>query len=139
MNKFIGNPKVLLVEDEPILQLIGRSVFEEMGCHVTIAGNGKNALMMCEDHCYDFIMMDIHLPDLDGRECTKMIRKYENQYKKKGLFHPTLIIGYSGEGEDIIPSCIKAGMDSFIKKPAEPEHLYAEIEKVKLYQSQQER
>ena len=71
-----SHPYVLLVEDEPITQKVHTVMLQKLGCKVDLAANGAQALELCTNH-YDIILLDCGLPDIDGFELDKRLRKQE--------------------------------------------------------------
>jgi CheY-like chemotaxis protein len=83
----LGNhPYVLLVEDEPIAQKVHTTMLQRLGCKVDLAINGTQALAMCANH-YDIILLDCGLPDIDGFELDKELRKQEQALGIKSRPH----------------------------------------------------
>lgn len=109
--------KVLLVEDDPIIQKVHGVMLKKIGCTLDIANNGIEALEMYNNG-YDVIFMDIGLGEMSGMEVATEIRRREN-----GSAHIP-IIAMTGYGdEDSKNSCIASGMDDVIVKPTTPEIL----------------
>ena len=79
MSKF--EARVLVVDDYLMNQQLTQRMLERLGCEVELADDGEEALEFHEDSEYDLILMDIQLPDYDGYEVTKKIRKAEGQEK----------------------------------------------------------
>lgn len=101
---------ILLVEDEPILQRATSFLLESKGYHVDIATNGKIAIEKFSNG-YDVIFMDIRMPEMNGFEATKAIRKLETANKH------VPIIALTAEGLSIKEECFAAGMNEFMLKP----------------------
>ncbi len=120
VNPYKKGPYVLLVEDNEMLQLLHRDMLMQLGCTVDIAVNGFEALQYA-DQGYDFIFMDIGLPDKSGIEVTKELRAREEAQKLK-------IIALTAHGKDIEASCLAAGMESIIHKPVDLKTLKALID-----------
>ncbi len=81
----------LIVEDQPIVALIEKILLVEQGCEVDIVENGEEAIQQAQKNQYDFILMDIGLPGIDGYEATKNVRDLE-----KNSDHQTFIVGITG-------------------------------------------
>lgn len=106
------NAKILLVEDHPINQRVAVMELEKLGCLVDVAGNGRVAVDMYKKEPYDIIIMDINMPEMDGYEATKAIRKLE-----KTGDHITIIAMTANAMQGDKEKCIEAGMDDYISKP----------------------
>jgi signal transduction histidine kinase/CheY-like chemotaxis protein/HPt (histidine-containing phosphotransfer) domain-containing protein len=111
--------KVLLVEDNTINQEIGIAMLESLGCHVVLADTGVKALEVLEKESFDVILMDCQMPEMDGYEATRMIRRNEQEAEKLGVGqNRTCIIALTanallGDRE----KCLAAGMDDYLPKP----------------------
>ncbi|CAM4401219.1 MAG: Sensor histidine kinase RcsC [Legionellaceae bacterium] len=116
-------PKILVVEDEPLNQKIARINLETMGYEVVIANDGFEALKKF-DSSYDFILMDIGLPEMDGMEVTRRIREIE-----LSLNSHVIIIAATAFGNSYKTPCLEAGMDDFLTKPLFEEELEAVLKK----------
>lgn len=103
-------PRILLVEDEFMIQKLTVKLLEELRCVVDVANCGKKALQLIENS-YDLIFMDIGLPDIDGIEVTKRIRK-----KLKTHVPIVALTAHANEAEK--KKCFEVGMDEFLQKPA---------------------
>ena len=101
--------RVLLVEDNPINALLARSLLEREGCTVERAATGAEALAAAAVSRPDLILMDLRLPDMDGRTATQTLRK-------NGCDAPIVALTADAFEEDR-RSCLAAGMDDFASKP----------------------
>ena len=101
--------RVLLVEDNPINALLARSLLEREGCTVERAATGAEALAAAAVSRPDLILMDLRLPDMDGRAATEALRR-------KGCDAPIVALTADAFEEDR-RSCLAAGMDDFAAKP----------------------
>ena len=128
MPKKNGEPyRVLLVEDEEVNQIMGRTLLEKIGCNVTLAANGIEALAHFKAHSFDIIFMDCKMPKMDGFEATKQIRAFENE---RGDGHSTPIVALTSKvmtGDKAL--CINAGMDDYMPKPIRKEKVCTAINK----------
>ncbi len=105
----------LLVEDNPINQKLLSTVLGQLGLNISTAFNGIEALKSLEDNNYDIIFMDIQMPEMDGYEATRQIRKLK-------IETPIVAISANVYPEDIEKS-IKIGMQAHIGKPFKVEEL----------------
>jgi signal transduction histidine kinase/DNA-binding response OmpR family regulator len=101
--------RVLLVEDNPINALLARSLLEREGCTVERAATGAEALAAAAISRPDLVLMDLRLPDMDGREATRALRA-------AGCASPIVALTADAFEEDR-RSCLAAGMDDFASKP----------------------
>ena len=115
--------RILLVEDNAINQLLARKVLNDFEFVVETAGNGRIALEMVEARPYDIVLMDVHMPEMDGFEATAMIRRHRDENIRKLPIIAMTASVITSESE----SCIKAGMDDYIPKPFETRMLYSKI------------
>ncbi len=104
------NLHVLLVEDSDTNILVSKQILKYLGCTSDIAKTGRKALEMFEEDKYDLILMDINLPELDGVETCKLIRK---GYKKIPPIIAITSNALPGDAERFIAR----GLDDYITKP----------------------
>ncbi|WP_374074507.1 ATP-binding protein [Bdellovibrio bacteriovorus] len=110
---------VLLVEDQIVNQRVAQSYLRKLGLHVEIANNGLVAFEKCLTRHYDMILMDCQMPVLDGFEATRRIRKEE---ERSGRNTPIIALtAESGHGDKRVYH--EAGMNDFLAKPLELNHL----------------
>ena len=103
--------KILLVEDNIVNQKIAQRVFNKMGCEVSTAGNGLEALQQLETFNPVMIFMDCHMPELDGYEATREIRK-DAKFENLPIIAMTAN-ALQGDKE----KCLEAGMTDYLSKP----------------------
>lgn len=109
-----GQPlDILLVEDTPINQAVTKGLLESDGHQVSIAEDGFTALSMHNDHNYDLILMDIHLPDMDGVETTRRLRQHPGAEKAQ----VKVIALTASVAQHEIDNYLAAGMDGVLAKP----------------------
>jgi CheY-like chemotaxis protein len=112
-------PAILVVEDNPVNQLVVKALSDKFGFKVTPARSGYEALSLIRDRQdpFDAILMDLNMPVMDGIECTKAIRQLETE---RGARTP--IIGLSAHSaESCRKQCVAEGMDDYLEKPISPE------------------
>ena len=113
--------RILMVEDNLINQKISKVIFENNGCTLDLANNGKVGFDKYREHPYDLILMDIQMPVMDGLVATQKIRQYE---KDKNL-RPALIVALTANAmESDRKKTKEAGMNGFIAKPFNPKELF---------------
>jgi len=115
---------LLLVEDNSVNQLINGKMLENLGLSYDVANNGAEALQCLKKTDYDLILMDMHMPIMDGVEATLEIRKNEQQGQ-----HTTIIALTANVLQEDIRKCYDAGMDDYLSKPLEVEALMYTISK----------
>ncbi len=103
---------LLVVEDDAVSRRLLTKVLESAGHRVWTAGDGKEALHYVETEAFDLIFMDMQMPDLDGLEATRAIRKDE----APGLHVPIYALTAHALHSDR-DKCLAAGMDGFLTKP----------------------
>jgi CheY-like chemotaxis protein len=119
------NISVLLVEDYPVNQELTKEMLEMLGCHVEIAENGKEALEILKDKKFDLIFMDIQMPEMDGYDATRQIRKMDPSIRGVPIVALTAN-ALQGDRE----KCLSAGMDEYISKPFRLSDLEAVLSKL---------
>lgn len=117
--------KILLVEDNKVNQMVAMKFLESWKCVVAVVENGEEAIERIAHECFDLILMDLHMPVMDGYKATRMIREM-NDEKKKDV--PIIALSASALGE-IETRAKKHGMDDFVTKPFNPEVLFAVMRK----------
>jgi PAS domain S-box-containing protein len=117
---------ILLVEDKPMNQKLAKIYLERKGHKVSLASNGIEALEAIKEEKYDLIIMDIHMPVMDGFEATASIRAWEAE---KGGHTPIIAMTAFAMKEDR-EKCLQAGMDYYLAKPVNPDELYGLLEQV---------
>jgi len=116
---------VLVVEDNAINQLVVRKLVERAGYACDVVENGAIALERVRDHDYDVVLMDVHMPVMDGYTATRQIRKQVAPSRRRP---PIIALTASAMEEDREP-CFEAGMDAFLTKPVDPDALIDALEK----------
>jgi len=105
---------ILLVEDNLINQQVALGILQLQGYSVTVAANGKEALYALAAGAFDLILMDCHMPEMDGFECTAEIRKREQASGGKVI--PIVALTANAMAQDR-EECLNAGMDDYLSKP----------------------
>jgi CheY-like chemotaxis protein len=120
--------RILLAEDNLINQKVAKVVLEKVGHHVDIADDGQIAVQMFREGQYDLILMDIHMPEMDGREATRKIRELEAADPARFPVQIcALTANFTDEDEEL---CYQAGMNSYISKPFKLEELTRVLNRV---------
>lgn len=117
----LNKKKVLLVEDNKINQMITQKMLEKRGISCNIIDNGEDAIEDAKANDYDLILMDVHLPGINGTEATSEIRKFNSHIPIVALTAISL-----NENREML---LSYGMNEVITKPFEPEHFYTVVTK----------
>lgn len=118
--------KILLAEDEYINRTLATTVLEQAGWQVSQAANGLEVLERLQHNSFDLILMDIQMPEMDGLETTRIIRRRE---RLSGTHIPIIAMtAYAVKGDK--EKFIKEGMDGYISKPIKANQLHHEIQAI---------
>jgi CheY-like chemotaxis protein len=104
--------RVLVAEDNRVNQRVVTGMLEKLGCTVDLAPNGRVAVQMALADPYDLILMDYHMPEMNGPDATQEIRA-----AMSGDKHPPIIALSASVLEWEQDRCLQAGMDGFLGKP----------------------
>ena len=119
----LSNVRVLLVEDNPVNQTVAKSLLTTCGIITEIAVNGREAVQMVAENQYDVVLMDIQMPEMDGIEATRQIRK-----KLHRADLPIIAMtAHAMQGDR--EKCIAAGMNDYVPKPIDREELFATLKR----------
>ena len=119
--------KILLAEDNPVNALVSRELFKRRGHEVREVVNGEAAIEAALEESFDLILMDIHMPGVDGIEATKRIRRNEFMARKKRTPIVALTADVVETGKQ---ACQDVGMDGFLTKPIDTAELDAMFAKL---------
>ena len=120
------SPLVLLVEDNPVNQEVGRGMLESLGCRVELVDHGGAAIEAVQRTRYDLVFMDCQMPEMDGMEATRRIRQWEEsdgstEYPpdagaaRPGRIPVVALTAYAMAGDRI--ACLESGADDYLSKP----------------------
>jgi len=118
-----GRARILLVEDNPVNQLVAKGMLAKLGCQVELATQGVEALARLEEEAFDLVLMDCNMPVMDGYEATRRIRERGHW---PGLPIVALTANAMPEERD---RCRAAGMDDYLAKPFRREDLLAVVDR----------
>ena len=110
--------RILLAEDNPVNQIVARSLLQRRGHQVTVVSNGRDAVSAVGAGGFDLLLLDVQMPEMDGLEAAAAIRRAE----KGGTHLPILAMtahAMKGDRE----RCLAAGMDGYVPKPVRAEEL----------------
>ncbi|MFP6875336.1 MAG: PAS domain-containing protein [Roseibacillus sp.] len=118
--------EVLLAEDGRANQLVAIRFLERRGHSVTLAENGREAVIAWENGHFDAILMDIHMPEMNGFEATHLIREGEEAGSPRIPIIAMTANAMQGDRE----ACLEAGMDDYLAKPVHAKDLYEVLERL---------
>jgi hypothetical protein len=110
--------RLLLVEDDEINRIVVDSLLDDSGLALDMAVNGREAVAMTRVARYDLILMDVQMPEMDGLEATRAIRRLPG-------YGTTPILAMTANAlEEDRQDCLKAGMNDHVAKPIDPDSFY---------------
>jgi signal transduction histidine kinase/ActR/RegA family two-component response regulator len=118
--------RILIAEDNGVNRFLAVRLLEKAGHHVETAVSGRAAIAALEHQRFDLALMDVHMPDMDGLEATAFIRERE---RVSGAHLPIIALTANAMVGDE-ERCLRAGMDGYVSKPIDIQHLLAEIRRV---------
>ena len=113
---------VLVAEDNPSSQIVAATMLQFIGCKVDVVSCGREAVAMVGRHNYDIVLMDCNMPEMNGFEATKEIRRQEGNKK-----HTVIIALTANAIKGFREKCLAAGMDDYLSKPIRSSTLQAII------------
>ncbi|MEW5726222.1 MAG: ATP-binding protein [Pseudomonadota bacterium] len=120
-----GRPlAILLAEDNPVNQKVASVLLEKMGHAVTVVADGRSAVEAVAAGRFDAVLMDVHMPEMDGFEATRHIRALAGSAAATPIIAMTANV-LAGDEE----RCLAAGMDDYVGKPFKPADLLAKLAK----------
>jgi signal transduction histidine kinase/DNA-binding response OmpR family regulator len=119
--------RVLLAEDNEVNQLLAQAHLEALGCEVTLAANGVEALRCWQEGHHDLVLMDCQMPELDGYQATRRLRELEQAHPELPRTPIVALTANAMEGDR--ERCLAAGMDDYLSKPFTREALGAVMER----------
>jgi len=136
--------RILLVDDDPVNQMVALGLLRRHGWEAVAAANGKEALNALAGQSFDLILMDLQMPEMDGFQTASVIRQNEAKSSTPpadpaaGAIHartdlrggrvPIIALTTASQA-GVREKCLAAGMDDYVTKPVNPRDLYAIVEK----------
>jgi signal transduction histidine kinase/DNA-binding NarL/FixJ family response regulator len=114
--------RILLAEDNVVNQKVALGLLKPGGHAVDVANDGREALARASERDYDVVLMDMHMPNMDGIEAAKAIRALPGARGQVRIVAAT-----AGALQSDIDRCLAAGMNAYIGKPIVPEKLFAAL------------
>ena len=113
---------ILLAEDNLVNQMVTQRMLNKLGCRADVASNGIEVLRALERQSYDVVIMDVLMPEMDGLEATREIRRRWPESGPKIIAMTASVLKCDRE------TCLAAGMDGYISKPAKLVELKSALE-----------
>jgi CheY-like chemotaxis protein len=114
--------RILMAEDNPINQRVGKLILEKAGFRVELVGDGSEAVEAHRNNPYELILMDCQMPTMDGFEASRLIREIEGPQPVIIAVTANALIG---ERE----KCLEAGMNDYLSKPFQANQLISLVRK----------
>lgn len=117
--------RILVAEDDATIRQLMLTLLTRSGIDCVTVENGRSAVDTWETESFDFVVMDVQMPVMDGLAATRLIREKE---RLRGGHTPIIAITAHAMAEDR-EMCFEAGMDDYISKPIDVERLFALLAK----------
>ena len=114
--------RILLAEDNPVNQKVAKRFLERLGYQADAVGNGLEAVSTLESRHYDLVLMDLQMPEMDGLEASREIRR-----KLPAERQPKIVALTANAMQGDRELCLAAGMDDYISKPVKMHEIVAAI------------
>jgi signal transduction histidine kinase len=116
--------RILLVEDNPVNQMLAMSMLQKLGASADLAKDGAEAVEKATAGAYDLILMDLQMPRMDGLTATRAIRA------TGGIRQPRIVALTANAMDSDREACVAAGMDDFLSKPFQASELQEKLDAV---------
>ncbi|XP_062113278.1 histidine kinase 4 [Humulus lupulus] len=143
LKNMLCGKNILVVDDNIVNRRVAAGAIKKFGAHVECADSGKKALELLQlPHGFDACFMDIQMPEMDGFEATRRIRKRESEANqqmngstvegipRKGEWHTPILAMTADVIHATYEECVKCGMDGYVTKPFEDENLHQALAKI---------
>jgi PAS domain S-box-containing protein len=117
--------RILVAEDNDFNAQLLEQLLMRRGHHVRLAKNGREALSMVEAESFELVLLDVHMPELDGFQVIQAIRERE----QSTMEHLAVIALTARSRKEDRDQCLEAGMDDFLAKPIQATDLWATIDR----------
>src|SRR6202040_3030941 len=118
--------RILVAEDNEFNAQLLEQLLARRGHQVRLANNGRMALSLAEEGAFDLLLLDVHMPELDGFQVIQAIRERE----RSAGGHLSVIALTARSRKEDRERCLAAGMDDFLAKPIQAADLWAAIDRV---------
>jgi PAS domain S-box-containing protein len=118
--------RILLAEDSQVNQILAVTLLQKQGHSVQVVENGKEAFVAADAGCFDVILMDVQMPEMDGFEATAAIRDHES--RTGGHIPIIALTAHAMKGDR--ERCLDTGMDGYVSKPIRAEELLQAIDEL---------
>jgi len=119
---FTENPKLLIVDDNQINRKVAQKILSKAGCEILEAADGKKAIELITQNTFDLIFMDIQMPDMDGIQTTRQIKKLKTEL-------PPIIAMTAYSMEEDRNKFLSQGLDDYLPKPIKADNLIGMVKK----------
>ncbi|MCO5556700.1 hypothetical protein L7F22_010251 [Adiantum nelumboides] len=134
LRSLLFGKNILVVDDNSVNRIVAAGALKKYGAHVVCADSGKAAIAKLEPpHKFDACFMDIQMPEMDGFEATRNIRKLEELLKDSDkVWHVPILAMTADVIQATYDECVRCKMDGYVSKPFEEEQLYNAVSQVLL-------
>ena len=117
-------PRILIAEDNLGNQMVLKAMLESTNAEIVMAGDGAEAVRLCQEQDFDLVLMDIQMPNVDGLQATQEIR---SQRRDSATHHLPIVALTANVMPSQVEQYVKAGMDGHIAKPIQSDQLYEKL------------
>ena len=117
--------RALIVDDDPVLQILHQKMLRALYIDSIVAGTGVEAIQAIKNLKFDFVLMDIHMPEQDGLDATRWIREEKNLHNRDILIFAVTSFSSAEHTKEILQS----GMNEHLKKPLDQDELKRLLDK----------